>query len=264
MSDPRLSLENVTVDLGRTRIVHGLDLPALEPGRITALIGPNGAGKSTLLRALARLSPAGGRLMLGARDLFAAHPRAVSELVGYMPQASQHGVALSVLDAAVTALHAGPRPQDDAHPVDRALACLDRLGLGHLALTRLDRLSGGQRQMASLAQALVRAPRILLLDEPTSALDPGRQVEVMQAVADLVGERGMIAVVVMHDLELSLRWADRIVLMRNGRKLADGAPGDVVTAGTLSRAYGIDARVERCSRGYMHVHVDGMAEGRHG
>ncbi|PYE84488.1 ABC transporter ATP-binding protein [Pseudoroseicyclus aestuarii] len=257
-----LRAEGLRVRLGRRMVIDGLDLPEMRPGEVTALIGPNGAGKSTLIRALARLAPCEGRVFLGDLDLLQQSAAAHARLTGYMPQAVQSGAALTVLEAVVTALRAVP-DGDRSDPVMRAHAALERLGIAGLAQSRLDRLSGGQRQMASLAQAMVRGPRILLLDEPTSALDPGRQFEVMQAVQALVRESGIIAVVVLHDLELSLRWADRIVLMQAGAALASGAPEDVVTPEALGQAYGIDARIERCSRGLLHVHADGVLA-RHG
>ncbi|MEF9603404.1 ABC transporter ATP-binding protein [Paracoccus sp. PXZ] len=137
-----------------------------------------------------------------------------------------------------------------------AMAVLDKLGIGSLALEPLSALSGGQRQMVSLAQAIVRDPRLLLLDEPTSALDLARQVRLLSELRRLAGE-GRIVVAVLHDLALAAQWADRIVLIHSGHTHAEGAPEQVLTPRLMAEVYGVEARVERCSRGRIMVLIDG-------
>lgn len=128
--------------------------------------------------------------------------------------------------------------------------------IGHLALSAIDELSGGQRQLVSLAQAIVRRPRILLLDEPTSALDPRHQIDVMEAIRESGAVDQVIVLVVLHDLNLALRWADGVVLLAEGTVMAAGAPEEAVTAETLAAAYHVAARIERYSRGQLHVLFD--------
>lgn len=261
-----LSVSRLSVGYPRRPVIDGLDLPALVPGQLTALIGPNGAGKTTLLRGLARLLAAKGEIKLGDRDLLAMGQRDHAALVSYMPQALPKMVSLSVIEAVITALRAMPLEVEALsgdQVFERAMAVLNRLGIGHLAYSMLDELSGGQRQLASLAQSVVRSPAILLLDEPTSALDPRHQINVMKSVRGIVSEAKMIAVVVLHDLNLALRWADSIVLMDQGRVVASGAPSDVVTPANLAGTYHIDARVERCSRGQLIVLADDTFEPPH-
>jgi len=258
-----LSVSRFSVGYPRRPVIENLNLPALVPGHLTALIGPNGAGKTTLLRGLARLLAAKGEIRLGERDLLAIGQRDHAALVSYMPQALPKMVSLSVIEAVITALRAMPlevEAQSKDQVFERAMAVLTRLGIGHLAYSMLDELSGGQRQLASLAQSVVRSPAILLLDEPTSALDPRHQINVMKSVRGIVTEAKMIAVVVLHDLNLALRWADTIVLMDQGRVVASGAPSDVVTPEHLAQTYGIAARVERCSHGQLIVLADDTFE----
>ena len=130
------------------------------------------------------------------------------------------------------------------------------LGLDALALRPLNELSGGQRQMIGLAQVLVRAPRLLLLDEPTSALDLRWQLQVLQAVRTLVSKGQTLAMIAVHDLNLALRFCDRIVVLGQGRVLASGRPADVLTPALLRTAYGVRARVERCALGHPIVLAD--------
>lgn len=257
-----LDVSNLSVGYAKRVVLSQIDLPPMRAGEITTLIGSNAAGKTTLLRTIARLQAAkGGSLFFGGQDLLAMLPSEHARLVSYMPQSLPQRVALSVIESVMAALRATPVSADDmslnaTHAA--AAAVLDRLGIGHLAFRMLDELSGGQRQLASLAQSIARNPAILLLDEPTSALDPRHQIKVMSTVRDIVRERGIVAIVVMHDLNLALDWGDQMVLIGNGQVIAAGPADEAMTPENLASAYRIDARVERCSRGQLHVFVDAV------
>jgi len=255
-----LSVSGLQAGYGDRTVLDGLSLPPFEPGQITALVGPNGAGKSTLLRVIAGLVPARGSIRLGDRELLGAAPRFRAESVAFMPQTLPQRVALTVLETVLSALKASPfdgRPEDETEARHRAVAILERIGIADLGLRYLDHLSGGQRQLASLAQVAVRQPAVLLLDEPTSSLDLKYQVVVMQLVRELAAE-GRIVVVVLHDLSLAARWADRVVVLERGAVRAAGEPGMAITRDVLASVYGVDARVERCSQGHLQVIVDGL------
>lgn len=242
-----LSLTNLSVSYARRQIIHDLNLSAIAPGSVVSLIGPNAAGKTTLLRAIAGLHPASGALRLGERDLMGMDLADRAKLVTYMPQNLPDRVALTVLEAVVGALRASPVDGPllpDGALLDRALEVIERVSITHLAMTGLDQLSGGQRQLASLAQALVRAPRVLLLDEPISALDLHYQLRVMKLVHALARERGMIILMVLHDLSIAARWSDRIVVLSKGRIAADGLPAEAITAEVLADVYNVVAQVE--------------------
>ncbi len=226
------------------------------PGTLTAVVGPNAVGKSTLLRAIAGLQPARGAVRLDGADLARLAPRERLRRVGYLPQTLPQATSLVVHESMLSAVRVG-RPDLAGARADAALArVLGNLGLDGLALRRLDELSGGQRQMVGLAQVLVRAPRLLLLDEPTSALDLRWQLTVLQTVRALVDGGQTLALIAVHDLNLALRFCDRILVLGQGRILADGVPADVVTPQLLQQAYGVRARVERCSRGHPVVLAD--------
>jgi iron complex transport system ATP-binding protein len=252
-----LHIEGLSVFYGARRIIEALSLPPIAGGAVTALVGPNAAGKTTLLRALAGIIPARGSVRLDGLDLARLSVAQHAAHVTYMPQALPQRVALTVLEATLSALMSA-RGWSATGPAERekALATLARLGIADLAMRGLDELSGGQRQLASLAQSIVREPAVLLLDEPTSALDVNHQLRVMQLVEELARERGMIAVVVLHDIALASRWCRRLVVLSGGAVAADGPPEAAVTPDMLARVYGVEARVERCSRGFVQVMVD--------
>ncbi len=125
-------------------------------------------------------------------------------------------------------------------------------------MRHLDELSGGQSQLAGLAQALIREPRVLLLDEPLSALDLNHQFHVMQLVREQTRRHGMTTLVVLHDLGAALRHADRVIVLKQGQLLADGPPAQAITPALLAHVYGVQARVEPCSQGLPQVIVDGL------
>lgn len=243
-------------------VIRGLDMPELRPGEVHSLVGPNAAGKSTLMRALAGLQPARGSVRLGGQELLGLPLAEHARRITYMPQTLPQGVALSVLESVIGALRASAtgHPGDGDHHAaqQRAAGILERVGILHLALEGLDHLSGGQRQLVSLAQALVREPRVLLLDEPISALDLQHQWRVMQLVRELARERGLIALMVLHDLQIAARWSDGIVMLADGAVVATGTPTEAITPDSLSRVYRVAARVEHCSRGGLQIMVDGV------
>jgi iron complex transport system ATP-binding protein len=247
-----LLIEKVAVAYGARQILHGVSLPELPAGSLVALVGPNGAGKSTLLRALAGLERMKGALSLDGLDVTRLSFAERSRRLAYMPQQLPPGIALGVLESIVAALRVGG--SDDL--LGNAFEALRQLGIEGLAERSLDGLSGGQRQLVALAQLLARNPQVLLLDEPTSALDLHYQLRVMDAVRERGRMHRLLAVAVLHDINLAASHADWLVVLREGRVVACGAPADVLQPELLAEVYGVQARVERCSQGRLQVLVD--------
>lgn len=241
---PALRAHAVTLGYSRTPVVHGIDLD-VQPGRLTALVGANASGKSTLVRGLARLlTPLRGRVTLDGADLAHLPSRRVARTIGVLPQnpVAPDGIRVGELVAHGRYPHQsffrGHRSDDD----DVVAAALAATDAGALVDRRMDELSGGQRQRVWIAMALAQQPRILLLDEPTSALDIAHQVEVLDVLRAEV-TRGTTVVLVLHDLTLAARYADELVVMAEGRIVAQGAPGTTLTEDVVERAFGIRARV---------------------
>ena len=243
-----LRLVDVGVSYGRRRIVDGVTTPAFAAGDVIALLGPNGAGKSTLLKRMAGLLTGPGRV-----ELAGAGP----DEVGYLPQEHAAPCGLTVYESVLLAAKRDTAWSVSSTDLSRVDATLDQLAITDLAAQGLDALSGGQRQMVSIAQSLVRGPRVLLMDEPTSALDLHRQLEVLGVLRDLARMRGVIVVVSLHDVNLALRFASHALVMAGGRMMGCGITADVICAPMMRSAFRVEARIELCSRGRAHVMIDG-------
>jgi iron complex transport system ATP-binding protein len=239
-----LEVRGLGVRKGAARLLDGVDAVA-EPRSWTAVVGPNGAGKSTLLRCIAGLQRHSGRVLLDGRDVTSLSPRERAREVGYAPQIPLLPEAVTVAEYVLLGrtpyrpLLAGPR-REDREVVEGAL---ERLDLGSLAGRTLRTLSGGERQRAVLARALAQHPRMLLLDEPTASLDLGHAQTVLEIVDELRREHGLTVVMSLHDLVLAGQYADRLVLLAEGRVAATGRPQDVLTSQALARHYGATAEV---------------------
>lgn len=251
-----IEAQGLVVSLGRRRVLDGLDL-ACPAGALTILVGPNGAGKTTALRALAGLIDAEkGSVRLSGRDAAGLSRGERARAVSYLPQGGS--VTWPIPVAAVVALGRLPHGEDPARPSASGRAAISAaiaaMGLEGLADRPIDAVSGGERARALLARALAVEAPILLCDEPVAALDPRHQLLALAALRERARGGGAV-VAVMHDLGLAARFADRIVLMRHGTCVAQGAPDVVVTAERLRDCFGVESVVTHVG-GHMHVMLD--------
>ncbi len=240
----RLAAERVTVGYGGKVVIDDLDV-AIPPGVITTIIGPNGCGKSTLLRTLSRLlKPTRGTVVLDGEDIARLRTRDVARKLGLLPQSPVAPEGLTVADLVARGRHPHQSwlrqwSSDDAAVVERAL---EMTGVADLADRPVDSLSGGQRQRVWISMTLAQGTDLLLLDEPTTYLDLAHAIDVIDLVDDL-HESGCTVVMVLHDLNLALRYSDNLVVMKAGSILAQGHPRAVVTAELLLEAFGLRAEV---------------------
>ena len=257
ISTTGLALSRFSAGYPKRQVIRDLTVPRLPRGEITALLGPNGSGKSTLMRAMAGLGPSTGELSLDGENLLALPFARRAEKVVYLPQTLPAGVHLHVLESIIVAQRAAGGVHD-AQSQQQVMSLLRQLGIEHLALSCLDRLSGGQKQLVGLAQSLIRQPALLLLDEPLSALDLNYQFHVMDLVRRETRRRNIVTLVVVHDINIALRHADRVLMLKEGLLLAEGAPSRVITPEILAEVYGVQGRIEPCSQGIMQVIIDGL------
>ena len=222
-------------------VSQGLDL-AIPDGAFTAVIGANGCGKSTLLRTLTRLArPQAWAVLLDGAAISALPTREVARRMALLPQAPVAPEGVTVFDLAArgrfpyqTLLRRWTEADEAA--VARALAAV---GMTDLADRPLDELSGGQRQRAWLALALAQDTPLLLMDEPTTFLDIAHQIEMLTLFRRLVAEGGRTLVAVLHDLNHACRYADHLIVMRDGAILAEGPPRRIVSAALIERTFGL-------------------------
>ena len=245
-----LALHQAVVQRGKRVILDHLDL-TLEAGELVALVGPNGSGKTTALRALLGLMPlASGTAMIGGADVRTLGPITRARQVAYLPQSRPMAWAISVQDAVALGrfAHGGashsPNTEDQA-AVDQAIFACDLETLKDRAVTGL---SGGELARVHMARALAANAPALLADEPTAALDPLHQWQVMQVLAQQASVGGGVMVVV-HDLALAAGVCSRIVLIKDGKVLANGSPQDVLTPDNIAAAYGVRAHWHQDSQG---------------
>ncbi len=246
-----LVVESLEFGYKQVLALHEFSLQAA-PGQVVALVGPNAAGKSTLLKCIGGILRGRGKVYVHERDLAECSREEVVKLVAYLPQDVAPSAVLTVYEAILLA-----RKTDSSWRVREAdltavLEVMRRLELEPLALRFLNELSGGQKQMVSIAQSLVRNPKVLLMDEPTSSLDLQRQLEVFDLIRNVTVEREIATLVTLHDLNLAARYADQFIGMNNGTNYASGKAAAVLTPEMLRDVYGVNATV--------HVDGDGIPQ----
>jgi iron complex transport system ATP-binding protein len=238
-----ITIQDVTVVLGDRPVIDTVDL-RIEAGEWLALIGPNGAGKTTLLRAVARLVPFAGSIELDGRSTAQMHRAELSRMLALVPQEPSTPPWMTVAEYVLLGRtpHLGPLAKEGRSDLEAAARALSRLDLLGYVSRRLGTLSGGEKQRVVVARALAQEARIVLLDEPTASLDIGHQQQALELLDALRAESGLTLVAAMHDLTLAAQYADRMVLLDDGRVVADGAPRDVLTEVLIAQHY--DATIE--------------------
>lgn len=239
-----LACRDVSVVLGGATILDGVDLH-VDTGDWVSLVGPNGAGKSTLLRFIAGLAAGSGDLEIGGRPASSMSRRDRARSVALVPQAPVVPDGITVSDYVLLGRtpHLPPLGVESRRDLETARTALSRLDLLGFAERVLATLSGGERQRVFIARALAQGAPVLLLDEPTTALDIGHQQQVLELVDRLRHQHGLTVLSTMHDLTLAGQYADRLVLLDEGRVVATGTATEVLTEDNLHRYYGAKVRV---------------------
>lgn len=227
-------------------VLHGLDL-IVPRGAFVGILGPNGSGKSTLLRAITGVLPlASGRVSLLGTAVCRAQRRFIAQHVGVVPQASPIPFEFTVRE--IVAMGRTPhiaRLHGESDRDRRAIeAAMERTNTTHLAERLISELSGGEVQRTIIARALAQEPELLLLDEPTAFLDLNHQIDIFELLRTLNRDEGLTVLCVSHDVNLTSAYCDRLVLLSDGRIVADGAPSEVVTATRIRDVYGAEVLVD--------------------
>ena len=237
-----IKAQNISVSINEKEIVHGISLDIPE-GKVTAIIGPNGCGKSTTLKALSRILPYKGSVTFKGQEMSTLSQREFAKCLAILTQSPQAPSDLTVNDLVEMGRFPhrgflGRAGKDDKEHVEWAL---EQTGVKEMRYRLLNTLSGGERQRAWIAMALAQRPEVLLLDEPTTYLDICHQLEIMQLIGRLNQELGLTVVMVVHDLNHAILYADHVVVVKAGQLVTSGAPREIITADLLADVFKVKA-----------------------
>jgi iron complex transport system ATP-binding protein len=240
-----LKTQNLTLSYGSSIIINDLDL-TIPHGKITVLVGSNGCGKSTLLRSLARLlKPRAGHILLNGKEIHMLSTREVAKQLAILPQGPEAPEGLTVHQLVKQGRYpyqswARQWSKEDEAKVNWAL---EKTQLTSLAHRSVDDLSGGQRQRAWIAMTLAQDTDIILLDEPTTYLDLTHQIEILDLLYELNEKENRTIVMVLHDLNLSCRYAHHMIAVQNKQVYAQGAPEQIVTEKLVQDVFHLRCKV---------------------
>lgn len=245
MNTHLLKAEHLVAGYDKKIIVNDISI-AIPDGKISVLIGANASGKSTLLKTLARLiKPLSGEITLDGKNIHQIPPKQLAQTLGLLPQSpiAPEGIAVADLVGRGRFPHQSlfkGWSKEDSLAVAEAL---DMMGISAIANRNIDELSGGQRQRVWIAMALAQQTDILFLDEPTTFLDIAYQVEILDLLTDLNKKCGTTIVMVLHDINLSARYADYIFAMHKGKITAEGHPSAVITSQLVKQVFSLDGEI---------------------
>ncbi len=242
-----LTIHKISVSYGERAVLRDVSFD-LNDGRIIVLVGANGAGKTTLIKVLnGTLPTSAGEIQLDERRLTSISRREIAKNIAVVAQENETRFPITVLEFVLSGrfVHGGAFGWESATDIAFAERALEDCDLAGYALRLMNELSGGERQRVVLARALATGAKILLLDEPTANLDLAHQAMMFRLVRDRSRSCGASAVVITHDLNLAAEFADEILLLKNGRIAAKGAPAEVLTAEHIAHVFGVQVLLDR-------------------
>ena len=228
----------------KKQILKDINL-TIPSGKFSAIIGPNGSGKTTLIKQINRiLTPQSGRITIDCSDNISMSSGDLARTVAYVPQMTGSIMTGSVMDTIMLGRKPYIKWKPSTEDIEIVSQCLMRFHLEEIAQREFNALSGGQKQTVLIARALAQTPQIYLFDEPVSFLDVRNQLEIMSAARELVDSDGKTVIMVLHDLNMALRFADHVVIMKNGNVFAQGKPVEVITEKNILAVYKTHAKIQ--------------------
>lgn len=225
----------------------------LEGPAFISVLGPNGVGKSTLIHCINKiLTPVKGTVLIDDVDVSAIPIRELAKIIGYVPYSANDTFPLTVVDTVLMGRHPHSKWGSQDHDLEIVYDTLHELEIAELAMRPFNELSAGQHQKVMLARGLVQEPKVLLLDEPTSNLDVRHQLDVAKMLKRISIEKGMLVIMICHDINIAAKYSDSIILMSKGTVYDMGAPNNVITREALRDVYGVDVEiVDDCGRPHV-------------
>lgn len=236
---------NLVAGYDNKTILHGISL-AIPSNKISIIIGANGCGKSTLLKTMARLiKPISGQVMLDEQSINKIPPKQLARVLGLLPQSPivPEGITVADLVGRGRFPHHSFLKGWSTADYEAVAEAMEIMNITEFADSHIDELSGGQRQRVWIAMALAQQTDILFLDEPTTYLDITYQVEILDLLTDLNRKRGTTIVMVLHDINLSARYADHIFALHEGKLISEGTPSQVITSELIKRIFDLNCIV---------------------
>ncbi|MBN1322613.1 MAG: ABC transporter ATP-binding protein [Methanotrichaceae archaeon] len=238
----KITISDLSFSYRSRKILDDLNLE-VRCSEVLGLVGPNGSGKTTLLKCIDQILKPKGSLLLNGREIGEMSRQEIARFIGYVPQSNTSSSSTTVFDIILM----GRRPymgwRVGESDLDKVAEIVDLLDLDDLAMKDFNELSGGQKQKVLIARAICQEPQVLLLDEPTSNLDMKHQLEVLEIVRDLVKEKGISAVMAIHDLNLASRFGDKLAVLLGGSIYAAGDPRSLLNKELIRTVYGVEALV---------------------
>ena len=248
----RLIIDGIEFGYSSTPVLKDVTLDANGP-QLLSIIGPNGVGKSTLIHCVNRiLSPNKGTVMIDGDKVNDISLKDLAKKVGYVPYSANDTFPLSVVDTVLMGRHPHATYKSLDKDLDIVYDTLRLLDIEDLALRSFNELSAGQHQKVMLARGLVQEPEILLLDEPTSNLDIKHQMEVTRILRDLSQKKGILVIMISHDLNIAAKYSDSMIMLAKGSIYAIGTPSEVITKENIKAVYDVESEVIE-SHGRPHL-----------
>ncbi|MGN1045290.1 MAG: ABC transporter ATP-binding protein, partial [Candidatus Methanomethylophilaceae archaeon] len=251
----RVDVEDLVQGYGNRTILDGVSL-SVDEGEVMTVLGPNGSGKSTLIKTICRImEPRSGRITLDGKDASSIPKEEFARLVGYVPQNPEFIGYTNVYDAVLVGRRPYVKWNYSREDIRMAAESMRLMRLEEFFDRQVTEMSGGQRQRVTLARALTQDPRLYVFDEPTSALDLRHQLDTLRLMRSVIRDRGSSMIIALHDLNLAIRYSDKVMVLKDGKVYGFGSSEEVITERMIRDVYGVESEIVEGKNGrYIHAY----------
>ena len=251
----RVDIEDLVQGYGNRTILDGVSF-SVDEGEVVTVLGPNGSGKSTLIKTVCRImEPRSGRIAMDGKDISSISKEEFARLVGYVPQNPEFIGYTNVYDAVLVGRRPYVKWNYSREDIRMAAESMRLMRLDEFFDRQVTEMSGGQRQRVTLARALTQDPRLYVFAEPTSALDLRHQLDTLRLMRSVIKERGSSMIIALHDLNLAIRYSDKVMVLKDGKVYGFGSSDDFITERMIRDVYGVESEIVEGKNGrYIHAY----------